>query len=140
MHNKVSLIGRLGKDPAIKVFNPNSSVAEFPLATTETYKDKDGKWVELTDWHNIKIPNKFMAERAEKYLHKGSFIFLEGKLRTRSYDKDGEKKYITEVVVDKFLMLDKKEEGAATSNNHSNTSSRNEENHSNEIPKDDLPF
>ena len=115
MVNKVFLIGRLGKDPVIKHFQNDSAIAEFPLATTESYKDREGKWVELTDWHNVKMPNKFMAERAEKYLKKGSQIFLEGKIRTRNYDdKDGNKRYVTEIVVETFRMLDKRTDGNTT--------------------------
>ena len=115
MVNKVFLIGRLGKDPVIKHFQNDSAIAEFSLATTESYKDKEGKWVEITDWHNIKMPNKFMAERAEKFLKKGSLIHVEGKIRTRSYDdKDGNKRYITEIIVEQFRMLDKKSEGGST--------------------------
>lgn len=112
MINKVILIGRLGKDPVVKHFQNDNAIAEFSLATTESYKDKEGKWQEITDWHNIKIPNKFMAERAEKNLRKGSQIYVEGKLRTRSYDdKDGNKRYVTEVVVEQFRMLDKRTDG-----------------------------
>jgi single-strand DNA-binding protein len=84
-------LGRLGKDPQIRHFSNDNAIAEFPLATTDVYKDKEGKFVEQTDWHNIKFPFKWMAERAEKNLKKGSMIFVEGKLKTRSYeDKDGQ--------------------------------------------------
>ncbi len=115
MVNKVFLIGRLGKDPVIKHFQNDSAIAEFPLATTESYKDREGKWNEVTDWHNIKLPNKFMAERAEKYLKKGSSIFVEGKIRTRSYDdKDGNKRYVTEIIAETFRMLDKKGDGSSS--------------------------
>lgn len=110
MVNKVFLIGRLGKDPVVKHFSNDNAIAEFPLATTESYKDKEGKWVDVTDWHNIKMPFKNMAERAEKILKKGSSVYVEGKLKTRSYDdKDGNKRYITEVVVETFRPLDKRE-------------------------------
>lgn len=112
MINKVTLIGRLGKDPVVKHFQNDNAIAEFSLATTESYKDKEGKWQEITDWHNIKVPNKFMAERAEKNLKKGSMVYIEGKIRTRSYDdKDGNKRYVTEVVVEQFRMLDKRSDG-----------------------------
>ena len=115
MVNKVFLIGRLGKDPVIKHFQNDSAIAEFPLATTESYKDREGKWNEVTDWHNIKLPNKFMAERAEKYLKKGGSIFVEGKIRTRSYDdKDGNKRYVTEIIAETFRMLDKKGDGSSS--------------------------
>lgn len=111
MVNKVFLIGRLGKDPVVKHFQNDTAIAEFSLATTESYKDREGNWKEITDWHNIKLPNKFMAERAEKNLKKGSMIYVEGKIRTRSYDdKDGNKRYVTEIVVDTFRMLDSKKD------------------------------
>lgn len=110
MVNKVTLIGRLGKDPQVKQFANDGAIAEFPLATTENFKDRDGNWKEITDWHNIKLPNKFQAERAEKQLKKGSLIYVEGKIRTRSYDdKEGKKHYITEVIVEYFRSLDKRE-------------------------------
>ena len=110
MVNKVTLLGRLGKDPVLKHFSENNVIAEFSLATTENYKDKEGKWVEVTDWHNVKLPFKWMAESAEKYLKKGSLVYIEGKIKTRSYDdKDGNKKYITEIVAENLRRLDKKE-------------------------------
>src|SRR3984957_10552510 len=109
MVNKVFLVGRLGKDPVIKHFQDGGAIAEFSIATSENYKDKEGNFKEITDWHNIKLPNKFMAERAEKYLKKGSLIHVEGKIRTRNWDdKEGNKRYITEIIVDQFRMLDKK--------------------------------
>ena len=114
MVNRVQLLGRLGKDPVLKHFSENNVIAEFSLATSENYKDKEGKWVEVTDWHNIKLPFKNMAERAEKYLKKGSLVFLEGKIKTRSYDdKDGNKRYITEIVVESLRSLDKRESSAS---------------------------
>ncbi len=147
MINKVILIGRLGKDPVVKHFQNDGAIAEFPLATTEAYKDKEGNWKEVTDWHNIKMPNKYMAERAEKNLKKGSQIFLEGKIRNRSYDdKDGNKRYVTEIIVDTFRMLDRKQDGQSgggDSNNHYNGANNNYEapvNTGNSAPDDDLPF
>jgi single-strand DNA-binding protein len=148
MVNKVFLIGRLGKDPVIKHFQNDNAIAEFPLATTESYKDREGKWVEVTDWHNVKLPNKFMAERAEKYLKKGSQIFVEGKIRNRSYDdKDGNKRYVTEIIVETFRMLDRKTDGTTPGGGNSGggyaSSQVNEENtggFSGGAPDDDLPF
>ncbi|MCW5908109.1 MAG: single-stranded DNA-binding protein [Chitinophagales bacterium] len=142
MVNKVFLIGRLGKDPVIKHFQNDNAIAEFPLATTESYKDREGKWVDVTDWHNIKLPNKFMAERAEKYLKKGSQIFVEGKIRTRSYDdKDGNKRYITEIVVETFRMLDKKSDGASSDSGGAYAPTANQESASvAPAVDDDLPF
>jgi single-strand DNA-binding protein len=108
--NKVTLIGNLGKDPDFQMLEGNIPVAKFPLATTEMYKDKTGKQQSQTEWHSI-VYWRGLAELANKYLHKGSLIYVEGRLRTRSWeDKDGNKKFATEVVGDNFIMLDKKAE------------------------------
>lgn len=115
--NKVVLIGNLGKDPEIQYLEKNISVAKFPLATTETHKDKTGKLVSQTEWHII-VLWRGLAELAQKYLHKGSLIYVEGRLRTRSWeDREGNKKFATEIVADNLIMLDKRSDG-----NHSNFS------------------
>lgn len=102
--NKVVLIGRLGKDPELKYTPSGTAVANFTIATNESYKDKDGKKVENTDWHKVVAWNK-LAEICGQYLKKGSLVFIEGKIKTRSYDKDGVKHYITEIVADEMQML-----------------------------------
>ncbi len=145
MVNKVFLIGRLGKDPVIKHFDNGGAIAEFSLATNESYKDKDGNWKDITDWHNIKVNNKFAAERAEKNLKKGMQIWIEGKIRTREYDdKDGNKRRTTEIIVDNFRMLGNKEGSDSGSGNYSSTNtgpSANEESPaSTSAADDDLPF
>jgi single-strand DNA-binding protein len=107
--NKVQLIGNLGSDPEVKTLEGNIAVAKFSLATNESYKDKEGKTITDTEWHSI-VMWRGLAETAAKYLKKGSLVFMEGKIKTRHYDdKDGHKKYVTEIVVDHFLMLDKAE-------------------------------
>lgn len=109
--NKVMLIGNLGKDPDVQHLEGNIAVAKFPLATTETYKDRTGKLVSQTEWHTV-VLWRGLAELAQKYLHKGSLIYVEGRLRTRSWeDKDGHKKFATEVVGDNLIMLDKRVDG-----------------------------
>ena len=148
MVNKATLLGRLGKDPQVKNFSNDNAIAEFPLATTETYKDREGKWIEITDWHNVKLPFKWMAERAEKILRKGSLVYIEGKIKTRSYDdKDGNKRYITEIVAETFKPLDKREnsggEGGGGGNYGSSNDSGPAQNNSNSGSSDfsdDLPF
>ncbi|MCB0700254.1 MAG: single-stranded DNA-binding protein, partial [Chitinophagaceae bacterium] len=86
--NKVTLIGNLGKDPDLQYLEGNIAVAKFPLATTETFKDKNGNLVSQTEWHTVVLWRGF-AELAQKYLHKGSLVYIEGRLRTRSWeDKD----------------------------------------------------
>lgn len=102
--NKVILVGHLGKDPEIRHMEGGVSKAAFPLATSEFYT-KDGQRVEQTEWHNI-VVWRGLADVAEKYLHKGKLVYVEGKLRSRSWeDKEGNKRYITEVVADNFTML-----------------------------------
>ncbi|MCH8902606.1 MAG: single-stranded DNA-binding protein [Bacteroidetes bacterium] len=106
--NKVMLIGHLGKDPEIQHLEQGVTLAKFSIATSEAYTDKDGQKVTQTEWHNIVIWRK-LAEIAEQFLKKGSLIYLEGKIRTRSWeDKEGNKRYSTEIVADNFTMLDKK--------------------------------
>ncbi|MDD4847468.1 MAG: single-stranded DNA-binding protein [Bacteroidales bacterium] len=108
--NKVMLLGNLGKDPDIQVLDSAVKKASFSLATSETYRDKEGARVDKVEWHNI-VVWRGLAETAEKYLHKGSKIYLEGKIRTRNYqDQTGATRYITEIVGDSFIMLDRKED------------------------------
>lgn len=106
--NHVFLIGNLGKDPEIIYIEGNIPVAKFPLATTETYKDKKGVTIPQTEWHNI-VLWRGLAELAAKYLHKGSLVHIEGSLRTRSWeDKDKNKRFITEIIASNLVMLDKR--------------------------------
>ena len=103
--NRVILIGNLGKDPEIRGLEGGVKVANFSLATTETYKGKNGEKVEQTEWHSI-VLWRGLAEVAESYLKKGNSIFIEGKLKTRDWtDKDGNKRYTTEIVADNMVML-----------------------------------
>src|SRR5690606_29579400 len=102
--NKVILVGHLGKDPEVRHLEGNVTVASFPLATSEMY-NKDGRRVEQTEWHNI-VMWRGLAEVAAKYLFKGKLVYIEGKLRTRTYeDKEGIRRYTTEVVADNFTLL-----------------------------------
>ena len=105
--NKVILVGHLGKDPEVRHLEGGVAVASFPLATSEMF-NKDGRKVEQTEWHNI-VMWRGLAEVAAKYLQKGKLAYIEGKLRTRSFeDKEGIKKYTTEVVAENFTMLGRK--------------------------------
>ncbi|MBK8712512.1 MAG: single-stranded DNA-binding protein [Niastella sp.] len=109
--NRVMLIGNLGKDPDIQFLEGNIGVAKFSLATTETYKDRSGKLISQTEWHTI-VLWRGLAELAQKYLHKGSLVYIEGRLKTRSWeDKEGNKKFATEIVGDNLIMLDKRGDG-----------------------------
>ncbi|MEB0262570.1 MULTISPECIES: single-stranded DNA-binding protein [unclassified Mucilaginibacter] len=105
--NKVILVGHLGKDPEVRHLEGGVAVASFPLATSETF-NKDGRKVEQTEWHNI-VMWRGLADVAAKFLQKGKLVYIEGKLRTRFFeDKDGIKKYTTEVVAENFTMLGRK--------------------------------
>lgn len=108
LRNKVQLIGNLGNDPEIITLESGKKLAKFSLATNETYKDSEGQKQTKTDWHSLIAWGK-TADIVEKYLGKGKEIAIEGKLITRNYnDKDGNKRYITEVVVNELLMLGSK--------------------------------
>ncbi|PCI93926.1 MAG: single-stranded DNA-binding protein [Flavobacteriales bacterium] len=113
--NKVILVGNLGKDPEVRYLEGGTAVANFPIATSESYKDKNsGEKKTNTEWHNI-VLWRGLAEIAEKYLKKGSQIYLEGKLRTRQWqDKDGNNRYSTEIVGDNLQMLGRKNENSSS--------------------------
>jgi len=111
--NRVMLIGNMGKDPNVQILEGNIPVAKFPLATTETFKDRSGKLVSQTEWHTV-VLWRGLAELAQKYLHKGSLVYIEGRLRTRSWDdKENQRKFATEVVGDNLIMLDKRNDGGS---------------------------
>ena len=133
--NKVILVGNLGKDPEVRYLDGGVAVANFPLATTETYKDKTGNRVDQTEWHNV-VLWRGLAEITEKYLKKGSQVYIEGKLRTRSYDdKDGIKRYTTEIVAENMTRLGGRREADPASSSTGSTPSN--------LPtqeEDDLPF
>ena len=119
--NRVMLIGNLGKDPDVQFLEGNIGVAKFPLATTETFKDRSGKLISQTEWHTV-VLWRGLAELAQKYLHKGSLVYIEGRLRTRSWeDKEGNRKFATEVVGDNLIMLDKRTDSPSTSGMHTDT-------------------
>ena len=107
LRNSVRLLGHLGEDPKVRKLDSGKSVANFSIATNEIYRDHKGEKQSETTWHRLVAWGK-QAEIAEKYLKKGSEISIEGKLTNRSYeDKNGEKQYITEIVVNQMLLLDK---------------------------------
>lgn len=108
--NKVILLGNLGKDPDIQFLEKNVAVARLSLATTENYKDKNGKLISQTEWHTV-ILWRALAELAQKYLRKGSLIYVEGKLKSRSWDdKEHIRRTTTEIIGDQMVLLDKQAE------------------------------
>src|SRR6187401_2829922 len=111
--NKVILIGRLGKEPEVRNLDNGNTVANFTMATSESYKDRTtGEKKEITEWHNV-VLWRGLAEIAQKYVHKGDLIYIEGKLRTRSWEKDGVTRYTTEVVGDNMTMLSTKRDSGS---------------------------
>lgn len=109
--NKVLLIGNLGKDPEIRAMPNGDAVATFSIATTETWKDKQGQKQEKTEWHNITM-FRGLAEISGKYLKKGSSVYIEGRLQTRKWqDKTGADRYTTEIIADQMQMLGGKQAG-----------------------------
>ena len=115
--NKVILVGNVGKDPEVRHLDSGVAVTTFSLATSETYKNKEGQKVTNTEWHNV-VLWRGLAEVAEKYVKKGNPLYIEGKIRTRSWDdKDGNKRYTTEIIADVMQMLGSKQssEDAAAS-------------------------
>tara|TARA_Y100000589_G_scaffold61466_1_gene52589 strand:- start:6440 stop:6847 length:408 start_codon:yes stop_codon:yes gene_type:complete len=131
--NKVILLGNLGKDPEVRRLDDGRGVANFSLATSETYKNKSGEKVTNTEWHNIVLWSP-LADIAENYLKKGSQVYIEGKISNRSYeDKDGVKKYISEVVGREITLLGRPPEQQENAQNNPSENTNNSD-------EDDLPF
>jgi len=128
--NKVILVGNLGKNPEVKYLDNGVAVANFSLATTESYKNKEGERVSQTEWHNV-VLWRGLAEVAEKYLKKGASVYVEGKIKTRKWeDKEGVTRYSTEILGDNMTMLGGKPASEGTAKDDSQS----------DDPKDDLPF
>ena len=109
MINKVTLIGNLGGDPEVRHLDNGTAVGRFSLATNENYKDKEGNWQKLTEWHNVVIWRD-LAERAEKQLKKGMTVYVEGKISYRKFtDKDGQERNVTDIVANSFRSLERSE-------------------------------
>lgn len=136
--NKVMLIGNLGKDPDHNLLEGHVSVVKFPLATSETFKDRNGKTQSITEWHTI-VLWRGLADLALKFLRRGSLIYVEGSLRTRAWeDKEGNKRFSTEVVAENFVMLDKRTDDATNRDNFDATIGTVSQ--SSNTPEDNMPF
>ena len=136
--NKVILVGNLGKDPEVRSLENGAKVANFTLATSETYKNRDGQKVTTTEWHNI-VLWRGLADIAERFLRKGNQVYIEGKIKTRTWDdKDGNKRYTTEILGDNLTMLGGKRDTEENSAPAPTQDFTPETNVSDE--KDDLPF
>jgi single-strand DNA-binding protein len=138
-YNKVILIGNAGKDPEIHHLDSGIAVVSMPVVTTERSKDRNGEWREISEWHNV-VFWRSLAESVEKYVRKGSQIFIEGKLRTRSWeDQNGQRRYITEIVAETLKVLSRRD--------YNNSQQSGQQNIKQSIPHistnngvDDLPF
>jgi single-strand DNA-binding protein len=136
--NKVILVGNLGKDPEVRTLENGTKVANFTLATSETYKNRDGQKVTTTEWHNI-VLWRGLAEISERFLKKGNQVYIEGKIKTRTWDdKDGNKRYTTEILGDNLTMLGGKRDAEQETPPMPTQEAAPETNVSEE--KDDLPF
>jgi len=149
--NKVILVGRLGRDPEVRFTSSGQPVANFSMATDETYKDRAGERQKRTEWHKIVIWGK-QAEIAQKYLHKGSLIFVEGRIQTREYtDRDQNKRTSFEIVCNNFRMLGGRGDGAPAGGGGGGAAGEEAEtpapaapaedfSHSPEVSDEDIPF
>ena len=138
--NKVILVGNVGKDPEVKYIQEDLPVAKFPLATSESYRGKDGERIENTEWHNI-VLWRGLAKVAENYVKKGSQLYIEGRIKTRSWDdKDGNKRYITEIIADNMQMLGKKTETGPPEDTDTPVSDQNNLAADDSADTNDLPF
>lgn len=144
MINKVILVGNLGRDPEVRSLDNGAKVAKFSVATNESYKDQAGEWQTVTEWHDV-VVWRALADRAETTLKKGSMVYVEGKLTHRKYqDKDGNDRYVTEVVGRVMRSLERRSDGPARTNFPTQENEPNIGNAStatsSQDDADDLPF
>lgn len=144
--NKAIIIGNLGADPEVRYTQSNTAVANLSVATSERYKDRSGEWKETTEWHRVVAWDR-LAEIAQEYLSKGSKIYVEGSIQTRSWeDKEGQKRYTTEIRARMIRMLDSKSDGAGNQGVKTSKSGYNDEKLSSDVSlneqelDEDLPF
>ena len=143
MFNKVMLVGNLGRDPEMRALPSGQQVANFALATSRRYKDRDGNRKDATEWHNIVVFGK-QAEIAGQYLTKGRMVFVEGRIQTRSWDdkESGKKQYKTEIICENFQMLGSKGDGSGGGSRDAGGSAPagGADDPGHEFPDDDIPF
>ncbi len=140
--NKVILIGNVGQDPDVRTIPSGARVCKISVATTENYKDKSGEWVDSTEWHRVVLWD-YLADRAEKYLKRGSKVCIEGKNKTTKYEKDGVTHYTTEVIARDLILLDpKNRDGGGVSDSGSSYSATSPKTtpESDADGDDDIPF
>jgi single-strand DNA-binding protein len=137
--NKVFLVGSVGRDPEIKSTGGGTLVANFSLATSRRYKDSNEEWREQTEWHNLVAWGR-TAEVVRDYVKKGNPLHIEGRLQTRSWEKDGHKNYRTEIVIDNLIMLGGKRDGETSSSYSRRSGPAPQDDVSGEIEDKDIPF
>ena len=140
--NKVILVGNLGKDPEVRYFSDGTAMVNFSIATSEEWKDKNtGEKKEKTEWHRI-VAFRKLAEICGEYLSKGRQVYVEGKLQTRSWEKDGVTRYTTEIVADRLQMLGGRDasDSGRPSGGSPDAGGRGPEGYPPSIPEDDIPF
>lgn len=138
--NKVMLIGNLGKDPEIMHFDNGGSLVKFPIATSETYTNREGQRITNTEWHNIVINAKGLVDVAHKYLKKGHKVYLEGRIKTRKWqDQSGADRYTTEIQANQMTMLTSRAESEGMSNDSGTAYGNNNNNYQNVAAPTDLP-
>jgi single-strand DNA-binding protein len=148
MINKVILVGNLGDVPEVRTLENGAKVAKFSMATNENYRDKSGQWQKITEWHNI-VAWRYLADKAESSLKKGTLVYVEGKLTHRKYqDKDGIDRYFTEVVANTLKILEKREDASefqggnfpSTADEFPTTTTQKTTHEAKGTEEDDLPF
>jgi single-strand DNA-binding protein len=137
--NKCILLGNVGKDPEIKASASGTIIANFSIATSDRFQDKDGNWQDRAEWHNL-VAFKRNAEIIRDYVRKGSKLYVEGKIQTRSYEKDGATKYRTEIIVNDLSLLSGRDEGNQVSSAAVREPARVEASATTEISDEDIPF
>jgi len=135
--NRVTLIGNLGADPEFRATPQGTSICTLSIATSESYKDRNGEWKEITDWHKVVLWEK-LADMAHEHLKKGSKVYIEGRLKTRTYEKDNIKRYITEVIAQNLIIGVKDTE--STKSNEYGSESEHLPSDSSFSVDDDVPF
>ncbi|MEO6834067.1 MAG: single-stranded DNA-binding protein [Chitinophagaceae bacterium] len=136
--NKVTLIGNLGKDPEMQMLDGGISIAKFTVATTETFKDKSGHISNQTEWHTV-VLWRGLADLAQKYLHKGSAVYIEGKLRTRNWeDKDNIRRSCTEIIGDNLILLDKRKDAELNHYSENLSPTENTQKAAENVAEDDI--
>jgi single-strand DNA-binding protein len=135
MINKVILLGRVGSDPEVKVSTREEKFAGFSIATSEKFKNKSGEWQEKTQWHKCVCWDPNISVTIEKYVKKGTMLYIEGQIETRQYDHNGETKYVTEIVVPRYKGILKMIGGQGGT-----SKVQNQTNSTSEDPTEDIPF